>query len=147
MTEIDELEKKALFRFFKLCYVTVYVLSIGAVLALSYDSFPHNYVDYWDIHCSDGRRAPTRENSIYPIGGSISPDEDAKARGICARQLSGGGTFIPDEKNYSLVPKYAIRGSYNEVGKILVLGLGIVILLGEFIRRSFLYVVAGKPFF
>ena len=72
MTDIGELEKKAWFRFFKLCFVSVYVLSVCAVLFLSYDSLPSKYVDYWDIHCSDGRTAPTRENSIYPIDGQIT---------------------------------------------------------------------------
>src|SRR5215470_1217237 len=40
MTDIGELEKKAWFRFFKLCYVTAYVISVCAVLFLSYDSSP-----------------------------------------------------------------------------------------------------------
>ena len=172
MTDIGELEKKAWFRFFKLCFVSVYVLSVCAVLFLSYDSLPSKYVDYWDIHCSDGRTAPTRENSIYPIDGQITPDEDSKARKLCEHQISAPSlppgfvveqmpplppgsnretaarrNFIPDEKNYSLAPQYATRGSYKEAAKTFILGLGIVILLGEFIRRSFLYVVAGKPFF
>jgi len=172
MTDIGELEKKAWFRFFKLCFVSVYVLSVCAVLFLSYDSLPSKYVDYWDIHCSDGRTAPTRENSIYPIDGQISPDEDSKARKLCEHQISAPSlppgfvveqmpplppgsnretaarrNFIPDEKNYSLVPQYATRGSYKEAAQNFILGLGIVVLLGEFIRRSFLYVVAGKPFF
>src|SRR5262250_1051014 len=88
MTDIGELEKKAWFRFFKLCFVSVYVLSVCAVLFLSYDSLPSKYVDCWDIHCSDGRTAPTRENSIYPIDGQITPDEDSKARKICEHQIS-----------------------------------------------------------
>ena len=143
MTDIGELEKKAWFRFFKLCFVSVYVLSVCAVLFLSYDSLPSKYVDYWDIHCSDGRTAPTRENSIYPIDGQITPAEDSKARKLCA------GAPWEDEKNYSysLVPQYATRGSYRKAAQNFILGLGIVILLGEFIRRSFLYIVAGKPFF
>jgi len=63
------------------------------------------------------------------------------------RETAARRNFIPDEKNYSLVPQYATRGSYKEAAQNFILGLGIVVLLGEFIRRSFLYVVAGKPFF
>src|SRR5262249_2025330 len=126
MTDIGELEKKAWFRFFKLCYVSVYVLSVCAVAFLSYDSLPTKYVDDWDIHCSDGRTAPTRENSIYPIDGQISPDEDSKARQLCAgpwnKYKRPALNFIPDEKNYSLVAKHATRGSYKEAGKTLFWG-------------------------
>ena len=159
MTDIGELEKKVWFRFFKLCYVSVYVVSVCAVLVLSYDTLPRKYVNYWDIRCSDGRTAPARENSIYPIDGQITPDEDAKARHLCdlpplppgfvldPPPTARSGGFIPDKKNYSLVPQYATRGSYKEAAQSFILGLGIVILLGEFIRRSFLYVVAGRPFF
>lgn len=43
---------------------------------------------------------------------------------------------------YHFIPVKAVRGGYAT----LFWGLGIVVLVGELIRRSFLYVVAGVPF-
>jgi len=45
--------------------------------------------------------------------------------------------------DYIFIPSKAVRGSYAT----LLWGLGIVVLAGGIIRRSFLYVVAGVPFF
>ena len=39
------------------------------------------------------------------------------------------------------------RGSYGEAGQAFLLGLVTVIFVGELIRRSYLYIVAGIPFF
>ena len=78
MPEVEDLGKKAWFRFFKLCYVFTYVALVFGVLLFAYSAL-----------------------------------------------------------SYSII----------EAGKVLLWGLGTVILLGELIRRSFLYVVAGRPFF
>lgn len=78
MIRVEELEKRAWYRFFKLCYVFTYIVLVSGVLFFAYGELPEDYI---------------------------------------------------------------------AAGKILLWGLGIVILLGELIRRSFLYVVAGRPFF
>ncbi|MBI4529603.1 MAG: hypothetical protein HY695_37875 [Deltaproteobacteria bacterium] len=145
MVRTAELEKKAWYRFFKLCYVFAYVVSVCVVLLISYFDFPTEYIDSTSsiILCENGKRYLATANSIYPTSTELDSDDDQKARWLCF-DIVGSVTFIPDEppRNYTFIPVKTTRGSYQP----LFWGLGIVIFLGEIIRRSFLYVVVGRPF-
>lgn len=163
---LKELEKKAWFRFLKLCYIFVYILAVAFVMVLAYGDLPRDYLDNWGsrIVCNSGMVYETSKNSIYPVNGNLDQEEDAKARKLCAYDitrrmnemipppppgfvLEGSAVPAPTEKNYKLVTERKTRGSYKEVAKTLIWGLGTILFLGEVVRRSFLYVVAGKRFF
>ena len=173
---VEELEKKTWFRFFKLCYIFVYVLAVAFVLFLVSFDLPKDYFDDWDsqIFCNNGKVYPTSGNSIYPHNGTLDQAGDAKAGKLCAgnifdqfdqiaREKQSKGIpperLVPPEDlppdryklrtgtNYKLVTELKTRGSYKEVAKFLFWGLVIIWFLGEVVRRSFLYVAIGKKFF
>lgn len=171
----NELEKKAWYRFFKLCYGFGYVVSLTIAVAIGYSEFPVEYTDSDKsiIRCANGKEYPASTISSY-VNAALYLGTDEKARKLCEEPAQGEeivGVELPDgrtvgvalprgadpkiaipravarimakDKNYTFIAVKAIRGSYET----LFWGLGIVIFLGELIRRSFLYVVVGKPFF
>lgn len=133
----------------------------------------HNSV----IRCANGKEYSAGASSIYATGsGQLDASDDVKATKLCEDIFDRAAVDfhppmagkevpledIPEElrykagaevplgfvadisvKNYTFIPLKAVRGSYAT----LFWSLGTVILVGEVIRRSFLYVVAGRPFF
>lgn len=165
MTDLNQLEKKAWYRFCKLCYGFAYAFALSFAVAIGYAAFPIEYIDSDEsiVVCASGSRHSARAISGYLSSSELSSFDDDKARKLCSSFEEkwlfekGGWIYqdkltgetlppgvIPLEKDsdYIFIPVKAVRGGYGT----LLWGVGIVLFLGEIIRRSFLYVVAGKPF-
>lgn len=144
MTEVENLEKKAWYRFFKLCYLFAYVLSVSVVLFAAYQDRPTEYIDSDSsiIRCANGKEYSAGAISSYFARSQLDAYDDEKARKLCTTP-DLPLDVIELNKNYIFIPVKSIRGSYAT----LFWGFGTVILVGEVIRRSFLYVVAGRSFF
>jgi len=128
------------------------------------------------IQCADGKQYSASAVSGYFFTSQLNSYNDEKARKLCtmpdifdelmpdpksaiAQRKDIFDELLPDtaanskpepsfdvieiNRNYTFISAKAVRGSYAT----LFWGLGIVVLAGEIIRRSFLYVVAGVPFF
>ena len=152
MTTVNDLERRAWYRFLKLCYALLYFICVALVVGYAYTSLPYEYLDDWNstIICTNGKSYPSGTNSIYVSEGRLNDDGDIDARKLCTYDVIRDYTNqykTPKEKNYNLITLHATRGSYKEAGKILFWGLPVVYLVGELIRRSFLYVLVGQRFF
>lgn len=192
MTDLNQLEKKAWYRFCKLCYGFAYAFALAFAVAIGYAAFPIEYIDSDEsiVVCASGSRHSARAISGYLSSSELDSFDDKKAKQLCSRDEKAAargrfltpdeveeamrpweglqesnnsslsvknppnlsGTVVPDSdlppdlreqtKNYVFIPVKAVQGGYGT----LLWGVGIVLFLGEIIRRSFLYVVAGKPF-
>jgi hypothetical protein len=152
MATDKNLQEKSWFRFVKLSYVLVYVALIAAVVVLAYIQLPYEYISDWEstILCSDGKAYKTGANSIYPSDGVLNTNGDIAARKLCAYNIVRDYSDqyqTPVDINYSLLPVRKTHGGYTQTAQTLFWGLAIVCLAGEIIRRSFFYVVTGRPFF
>lgn len=162
----QELENRVWYRCCKLCYGFAYVIALSFAVALGYTARPVEYIDSDEsiIVCANGSSHSAREISGYFSSSELNSYADEKARQLCSgfeekRLFEKGGWVyrdnltgevlppgvIPLERNsvYTFIPIKGVRGGYGTI----LWGLGIVVLVGEIIRRSFLYVVAGIPFF
>lgn len=81
----NELEKKAWYRFFKLCYGFGYIVSLVVAVAIGYSEFPVEYVDsdISIIRCANGKEYSARAISGYFVNNQLDSYDDEKARKLC----------------------------------------------------------------
>lgn len=155
MTTPLNLEEKVWYRLVKVIYIFFYIVACLIVALMAYSERPRTFVDSDRsfIICSNGI------SSAYAAGkhrigigadGSVYSWDEPDAHKLCAYGIIDdyrNQYATPPEKNYSVRVAYRHVGSRNAVLKVLVYGFLIVILTLEVIKRTFLYVAVGQPFF
>jgi hypothetical protein len=128
------------YRLAKLIYVLCYLCAFGFVLYGSFSQGRHPSLTF-NLTCSNGTEYEVNNaNGTFPSIFGVKGFQD-----ICAGRDIGFPSHI-DRPNYT-TSDYRYRFGYRKAGVFLFFGLLATVLSGELLRRSFLYVNVGVPFF
>jgi hypothetical protein len=133
-------------RLAKLIYTLCYISAVGYLLFGSFSQGQRHPTITYNIKCLDHTDSYNAEHilTIDDSNGRFPGNFDQRLRDFCATH-SGVRPHI-GKINYT-TSNHEYRFSYEKAGVFLGWGLLVTILLGELLRRSFSYVVAGVPFF
>jgi hypothetical protein len=129
----EELENKAWYRLCKLCYVLLYVTFVSIAIAIGYSALPSEQIIRDNLHA-------VRPSVTYRVEYDTGEKYDVES----VRELTDLEAY--NAVQGTLDPS-AIRVKYIHGGyATLFWCLGAVVVIGELVRRSFLYVVKGTSF-
>ena len=131
-------------RLAKLIYVLCYISAVSYLLFGSFSQGQrHLRLTGYDVTCFN---RPEYEIKVDDATGNFpSIFGDKYLHNFCAGHQTGFRPHI-DRPNYT-TSNYRYRFGYEKAGVFLFWGLLATVLSGELLRRSFLYVIAGVPFF
>ena len=146
-----DLEHKPWYRFLKVLYLVIFILSFLSVVGIAWSEKPRRTIDgeLSSIACDNGKYYAPSKNSIWIIGDSLDYTDDNHARILCKYDTLDfysyrySNEFIA--KNYTLKPVYT-KTDYGSWLAYSFLGLAIVWLVLRIIKSAFFYVAVGsKP--
>lgn len=150
-------EKKAWFRMSKVIYYLAAFLALLIVLVVAYSLRPssHTYTDgdKTIVACNNGKKVRNRIRYISE-NSDISFSDDIELKSLCKYGNSDLITALehqkqgelPVDRNYRLEFYQTTNnyGSWEEAFATLLVGIPLVILVFEIIKRIFLYITIGK---
>lgn len=171
MKNEDSLEKKHWYRLLKVIYIFSAIFLVLIAFAWAWTAKPESVVDYAKITCSNGYSVNSNEIGVSFISETIFSSDDEKIRLYCVtnpdkleavqtalklgvslkaiqERLSQENRPIGNaNKNYEVEYVYITHGSWTNF----LLTFASISFFGflfiEVIRRTLLYIIAGKHFF
>jgi predicted nucleic acid-binding Zn ribbon protein len=141
-------ELKAWYRFLKVVYVLLFIVSVGFVCIVAFTTIPQRTLDgnLSMIKCENGKSYAPAKNSIYVYGDSLSYYDDQDARILCEYDSTNYYSLTAASyQNYTFAPAY-IEPDYSSWFFYTALALLIVWTILKLIRIGVQYVVlGGKP--
>lgn len=98
------------------------------------------------INCDNGQKYKVEDVSYVLTSNKLDDYEDKEARKLCAYGKDDLFSPVPTSINYSLDLKIDNRFAWTKGAKNIFFGLLIVFIVFELIKRTFLYIAAGRPF-
>jgi hypothetical protein len=162
MEKRKELEAKPWYRFVKVLYILSYAVVLLFTVFVVYGQYkPYTSVDEsktW-ITCNYGNRRTftAKQANIYIMSNFLEtktlPNRDrTRIQELCGISQQEVQTSLNalyegtggEKALFDISPSSTSYGSWGEFSKNLVIGLGIVFLIFEGIKRAFLYIVTGR---
>jgi hypothetical protein len=150
MPSPGDLEQKIWYRLSKVTYIALYLVAFSFVVRLAYRERPRMWEDSPIINCNNGStyegRYSDKDTRVLCEYGTYPPDfmESMKSKYFPEDYPQPP---VPEEKNYSLEPRFYQTSSWTAVFQKLLLRTCAVLLALEVLKRAFLYVAIGKRFF
>lgn len=146
-----DLEYRAWYRFLKVLYLIIFILSILSVIGIAWLSKPSRTIDekLSSIACNNGKYYTPSKNSIWVIGDSLDYTDDQHARILCKYDTLDFYNYRYSNeyiaKNYTFKPVYT-KIDYGSWLAYSLIGLAVVWLVLRIIKLAFFYIVVGsKP--
>lgn len=146
---INDLEKKAWYRAFKIIYIIIILIAVLIVCAASWSTRPKPTLDEYNslIVCDNGKSYRPIQNDIYIYGydTELSYYNDKDARVLCKYDTLNFSAYSDEviAKNYTFSPVYNEAKYGSWFGQTL-LALFVVWLFSYLVKACFLYIVIGQ---